>query len=208
MDELFNNAFVTSPGSSPSRASILTGLYPWQIEEAGTHASSFPIDYECFPDLLEEAGYYIGYTGKGWGPGNWKISVVGVTRLVLNIIKDVFVLHIKGYPILITLKILKISFMTERESNLFYFWVSANEPHRPYEKDSWEKADKRLVDVEVPPFLPDKPTIRKDLLDYGTEIEWYDSQLSQIIDILKEEGEFENTLIIVMADNGIPLPFG
>lgn len=96
--------------------------------------------------------------------------------------------------------------MTERERQPFYFWVGANEPHRPYEKDSWEKADKRLVDVEVPPFLPDKPTIRKDLLDYGTEIEWYDSQLSQIIDILKEEGEFENTLIIVMADNGMPFP--
>lgn len=43
-------------------------------------------------------------------------------------------------------------------------------------------------------------------MDYGTEIEWYDSQLSQIIDILKEEGEFDNTLIIVMADNGMPFP--
>ena len=41
---LFQNAYVTSPGSSPSRASILSGMYPWQIKEAGTHCSYFPKD--------------------------------------------------------------------------------------------------------------------------------------------------------------------
>ena len=71
---LFTNFYVTSPGSSPSRASILTGLYPWQIEAAGTHASSFPAKYTCFPDILRQAGYHIGYTGKGWAPGDWQVS--------------------------------------------------------------------------------------------------------------------------------------
>ena len=71
---LFRNAFAASPGCSPSRASLLSGRHPWQIEQAGTHASRFPTNYVVFPDLLEAAGYAVGYTGKGSGPGNWKVS--------------------------------------------------------------------------------------------------------------------------------------
>ena len=52
----FSNAYVASPGCSPSRAALLTGRYPWQLEQAGTHASSFPSTYVVFPDLLERAG--------------------------------------------------------------------------------------------------------------------------------------------------------
>lgn len=203
---LFNNAFVTSPGSSPSRASILTGLYPWQIEEAGTHASSFPLKYECLPDILAQNGYHVGYTGKGWGPGNWKIS--GREQ---NPAGPAYNHHKTKPPYKGISNISYVDnfneFIDKKEKGQpFYFWLGANEPHRPYESGSWKKENKLVADVAIPPFLPDKKIVRSDLLDYATEIEWYDNQLMQIIQILKQRGELDNTLIIVTADNGMPFP--
>lgn len=203
---LFNNAFVTSPGSSPSRASILTGRYPWQVAEAGTHASSFPADYTCFPDILAEVGYHIGYTGKGWGPGNWEISGRKHNPAGPEYNRHRIRPPYSGISNIDYSQNFKEFLQEKKDKQPFYFWVGAYEPHRPYEKGSWKKADRRLTDSEVPHFLPDQTPVREDLLDYGAEIEWYDRQLSRIIDILKEEGEFENTLIIVMADNGMPFP--
>ena len=49
---LFSNAFTPAPGCSPMRAAFLTGRNLWQLEEAGTHASSFPKRYDVFPDRL------------------------------------------------------------------------------------------------------------------------------------------------------------
>ena len=57
---------------SPSRAAILTGRQIWQLEEAGTHSSYFPKKFPVFTDALEGAGYFLGFTGKPWGPGNFK----------------------------------------------------------------------------------------------------------------------------------------
>ena len=70
---LFNNVRYFSWKQSLA-SFYLNRTLSWQIAEAGTHASSFPAEYKCFPDILAEAGYHVGCTGKGWGPGDWKIS--------------------------------------------------------------------------------------------------------------------------------------
>ena len=62
---LFTQAFTPAPGCSPMRAAFLTGRHIWQIEHAGTHASSFPKKYETFQKRLEDGGYLVGFTGKG-----------------------------------------------------------------------------------------------------------------------------------------------
>jgi uncharacterized sulfatase len=65
---------------------------------------------------------------------------------------------------------------------------------------------KNPADVNVPPYLPDNDTIRKDMLDYAYEIEWFDSHLQRMLDKLADIGELDNTLIVVTGDNGMPFP--
>ena len=67
---LFENCYTPNAKSAPSRASLLTGRYSWQLGEAGNHICHFPEDIKVFTEALEEAGYDVAFTGKGWAPGN------------------------------------------------------------------------------------------------------------------------------------------
>ena len=203
---LFRNCFAASPGCSPSRASLLTGRHPWEIEQAGTHDSSFPTNYVAFPDLLEANGYAVGFTGKGWGPGNWKISgrtrnpagpEFGKRKLApptIGISRNDYAANFKDF------------LATRTNGQPFCFWYGGHEPHRDYEKGSGLKFGKRLTDVVVPPSLPDTPEVRSDFLDYCLEIEWFDTQLGKMLKLLEAAGELDNTIVIVTADNGMPFP--
>lgn len=203
---LFTNAFSASPSCSPSRAAILTGRYPWQIEEAGTHGSLFPKKYEVLPELLEAAGYIVGYTGKGWAPGGWEESGrernpagPGFQDRRLNppynfIRNNDYAENFREFLEL------------RPEDTPFYFWIGTSEPHRPYEKGIGIRAGKKIENVTVPEYLPDTPEVRSDLLDYAVEIEWFDRHLGKSVELLEEIGELENTLIIVTSDNGLPFP--
>ena len=202
----FRNAFAPAPGCSPTRAALLTGRNIWQIENAGTHASSFPAKYVVFPDLLEQAGYFVGMTGKGWGPGNWQVS--GRTRNPAgtdfsertntpphdNILDNDYAANFAD-------------FLAARPGKgPFCFWYGGKEPHRSFEKGSGLKVGKKLEDAPPPPFLPDVAEVRSDILDYCVEIEWFDTHLGRMLNLLEEAGELDNTIIIVTSDNGMAFP--
>ncbi|MDR8389915.1 sulfatase [Aliifodinibius sp. S!AR15-10] len=204
---LFTNAFAGAPQCSPNRAAILTGRNIWELEEAGTHASNFPKKFQVFPDLLESAGYQIGYTGKGWGPGNWRYNDRSRNPAGPEY-KDVL---LQNKPSLSVSEVNYAAnfreFLDSREPGKpFFFWVGTHEPHRGYKKGSGIKAGKNPDNVKVPSFLPDAPQIRSDILDYFLEIEWFDHHLKQMLDLLKKRGALDNTLVVVTSDNGMPFP--
>lgn len=202
---LFNNAFVASPGCSPSRAALLSGLNCWQIKEAGTHASSFPKEFLVFPDLLEQAGYKVGYTGKGWAPGDFKES--GRNR---NPAGDAYQEKKQDSPEGISnidyAENFREFYKTKANDQPFFFWLGTSEPHRTYKKGIGRANGFDIAKVVVPPFLPDVEEVRSDLLDYLFEIQWFDTQLGRVLAQLEATDELENTLIVVTADNGMSFP--
>ena len=203
---LFNNAFCAAPQCSPSRAAILTGRQIWQLEEAGVHGSHFPTKYKVYPQILEQNGYHVGYTGKAWGPGDykhygWKKNPAGKSWDKKKIKSPAKGVSGKNYSANF------VEFMkAKKKDQPFCFWYGAHEPHRAYEYGVGAKNGKNPDDVKVPPFLPDNKITRNDILDYSYEIEWFDKHLGEILDHLEKIGELDNTLIIVTADNGMPFP--
>ncbi len=201
----FTNAYSASPGCSPSRAGLLTGQHHWMIGAAGTHGSSFSVQYETFVDLLEAAGYKVGFTGKGWGPGDWLAG--GRNKNPAGVEYNDLKLKVKPQKGISDTDYSRNfeQFMKERRSDEpFYFWYGAHEPHLKYAELG--HSEEELASVEVPGFLPNTEASREMLLDYADEINHFDSHLGKIIASLEAAGELDNTLIIVTADNGMPMP--
>jgi arylsulfatase A-like enzyme len=184
----FTHAFVASPSCTPSRAALLTGQAVHRLEEGGNLWGFLPSRYPVYPDRLEQAGYSIGLTGKGWGPGRFEPG--GRTRNPagppFRNFDEFMERRVKGSP--------------------FAFWFGTSDPHRPYEAGSGAKSGLRPDLVKVPGYLPDTPEVRNDLLDYYFEVQRFDRDLGAIITALERAGELDNTIVIVTSDNGMPFP--
>src|SRR6267143_457557 len=67
---LFTHVFCAAPSCTPSRAAMLTGQAPHRLKAGGNLHGFLPKEFPVYPDLLEAAGYAVGFHGKGWGPGD------------------------------------------------------------------------------------------------------------------------------------------
>ncbi|OYP34989.1 sulfatase [Rhodopirellula sp. MGV] len=202
---LFRNAFTPAPGCSPMRAAFLTGREIWQIREAGTHASFFPTDLPVYTNQLQQAGYHVGMTGKGWGPGKaigWPHNPAGKSygkhkmspKSPPGISSNDYAANFDD-------------FLDQRAGEQpFCFWFGATEPHRVFGKGLGASNGIDLDKIRVPEFLPDVPEVRSDIADYMYEIQWFDAHLGRMLDRLEREGLLENTLVVVTSDNGMSFP--
>ena len=204
----FDNAYTSSPKCAPSRATILTGRYPWQLEDACNHQCYFPSKFPLYPDLLEEAGYHMGYTGKGWGPGDY--TRYGRTRNPAgNEYNEIKLTPPRDSKIAADDYAANFEkFLEARpEGAPFCFWYGCREPHRHYNYGEGIRGGKKMESIEkLPSYWPDDERVKVDLLDYAYEIEWFDLHLGRMLDTLRRIGELDNTIIVVTSDNGCPFP--
>jgi len=203
---LVRHCFTSNPKCSPCRASILTGRNTWQLEEACCHYGIFPAKFPVYPDLLEAAGYFVGFTGKGWGPGDFQAG--GFRR---NPAGTAFQNHKLRPPrpgISTTDYAANFAeFLRQRPAGKpFCFWLGTYEPHRVYDEDAGIRSGRNPDEVIVPAYLPDDRVVRRDLLDYALEVEWADAQFGRALQVLEEAGELDTTVIIITSDHGMPFP--
>jgi arylsulfatase A-like enzyme len=186
----FTQAYCSAPSCTPARASMLTGQDIWRLEEGANLWGTLPAKLGVYTDMLEEAGYLVGFEGKGWGPGDYEAG--GRERNPagerFNSFEEFYNEVGKGQP--------------------FCYWYSSRDPHRPYKVGGWERTGIDPDEIPVPPYLPDTDEVRKDIGDYYDEIQNFDKDVASYLQLLGEVGQLENTLVIVCSDNGWQMPRG
>lgn len=145
------------------------------------------------PDLLEHAGYEIGYSGKGWGPGDVEAS---------NRKRN------PGGNKYDSFKEFIVELASSKKKKPWFFWHSSREPHRPFDRGPEKEATLPIDNITVPLYLPDTPDVRQDIADYYGSIQRFDDEIGSIIADLKQSGDFDNTIIIICSDNGWQMPRG
>jgi len=221
----FTQAYAACPVSSPTRASIMTGKYPARLHLTNFIAGNrtdpespvLPAKWKPYleareitmAELLKNEGYSNGMVGKWhlgghdtiapWNQGfdySRMIGKNGLDYYNYSIYEDSYNKEFidKGTEYLTDkLTDYGVEFISRNKSNQFFLYLAYSAPHvvivpRP---DKLMKYFRKYVQSEEK-FNP----------YYAAMVESIDDGVGRIVETLKQNGIFENTLIIFTSDNG------
>lgn len=202
----FPNAFCTTASCSASRSVILTGLMNHANGQYGHQHGFHNFNTQTFvrslPVLLHEAGYRTCAIGKMH-------------------VQPEEVYHFDEYPNhgtsgnrhTIRMADNAQEFIRQDDERPFFLYFCPADPHRAakgFANDGDYKGLQAVkydpASVEVPAFLPDKPEVRAELAEYYQALSRMDAGIGRLMQILKSNGKWNDTLVIFVSDNGIPFP--
>ena len=181
---LFETAYCPAPVCAPSRFAYLTGVHP---ESAGPAqhmraVARLPVTIRGFPEYLRQAGYFT--------TNNSKTDYNADIDLAATWDDSSDTAHWRNRPPGAPF-FAQFTSMTTHESQLF---ASPDGSTRP-------------EDVQVPAYLPDTPTVRRDLARYHDRMAQMDAELAARLAELEQDGLTDDTIVVFFSDNGGVLPF-
>ncbi len=190
---LFRNAFANAPICAPARNCLITGMYPTSL--GGQHLRceiELPPSIQPFPRYLKEAGYFTTNFAKT----DYNFSPEGIFD---RWERESAPWRHRGDP----------------SQPFFSFFVLGTTHEGPgnsrqrYEKATARLSAEKIHDpsiAEVPPYFPNTPKMRELWARYYDLVAAMDEEVGEIIDALKEDGLWEDTIVWFFSDHGHGLP--
>lgn len=210
----FDFAFCTTASCSASRSVILTGLHNHATahygHEHGDHHFTTKAGVRTLPVLLAEAGYRTCRIGK------YHVAPEAVYQ---------FEQEIKANPrSSVEMAEKSAGFIGAKDPRPFFLYFCVTDPHRsggtvagsPHKPNPFGNRPEGYPGVNtigydprqvvVPAFLPDTPECRAELAQYYQSVSRMDQGLGRLVQMLKDAGRYDDTLLIYISDNGIAFP--
>ena len=190
---VYRNAFATAPICSPSRSCLATGPYATSLGTQHLRCEiEIPERVVPLATRLRNQGYYCTTSGKT----DYNFDPSGIWDQRTN---DAAPWRRR-----------------ENKDQPFFAFITVGETHEgPTNfQERYEAATKDLPEtlrhnpdeITLPPFYPDSPEIRRIFAGMHDLASVFDQKVAELIRDLKQDGDFENTILFVFADHGNGLP--
>ena len=209
------NYYTAAPSSTPSRASMMTGRYPQKSGLIGVvwpegHplntglklldvTTYMPEDEILLPEIMKATGYSTSMIGK------WHIGEAEPAKPHNRGFEEFFGAYFSndmpGFTIWDNEKVAIPDVVDQTKLNAVYF-DKAEEMIDGYSDDKPFFMYFAHAFPHVPLFAPEEELGKSDAGLYGDVMRTIDDRVGQLIQKLKDEGKYENTVFVITSDNG------